>query len=122
MNTYNIYRINEHGEPIKKQTIHAYTIDSAWDGNKGWYTDGLFLITNGDGSEATTEIIRRSDEPTKIPEPDEPAPLRVCEHCLMAIESREGQQITRKIYVDEDNPQKCDWCETDDNDILYEIL
>lgn len=116
MNTYNIYRIDEHGEPKKKQTIHAETIKSAWDGNKGWYTDGLYLITNGDGSEATTEIIRRSDEP------DEPAPLRVCERCLMAIESREGQQITRKIYVDEDDPQKCDWCETDDNGILYEIL
>lgn len=55
-------------------------------------------------------------------ETEEPAPLRVCERCLMAIESREGSQITRKIYVDEDDPQKCDWCETDDNDILYEIL
>ena len=53
---------------------------------------------------------------------EEPAPLRVCERCLMAIESREGSQVTRKIYVDEDSPQKCDWCETDDNDILYEIL
>lgn len=60
--------------------------------------------------------------PQKSPEPEEPAPLRVCEHCLMAIESREGQQITRKIYVDEDDPQKCDWCETDNNDVLYEIL
>lgn len=53
---------------------------------------------------------------------DEPAPLRVCERCLLAIESREGEQITRKIYVDEDNPQKCDWCEESDFDILYEIL
>ena len=49
-------------------------------------------------------------------------PLRVCEHCLMAIESREGSQVTRKIYLDDDDPRICDWCEDEITDILYEIL
>ena len=62
------------------------------------------------------------------PQPEaEPAPpLRVCLHCLQAIESREGQQITRKIYIDEDENPRCDWCEDTANeggfDALYEIL
>jgi hypothetical protein len=68
------------------------------------------------------ERVRLYMIPTNYTPEPEPAPLRVCERCLMAIESREGSQITRKIYVDEDNPQKCDWCEESDFDILYEIL
>ena len=50
-------------------------------------------------------------------------PLRVCEHCLMAIESHEGNQHARRIYVDEEDPteSRCDWCEEDGFDMLYEI-
>ncbi len=48
--------------------------------------------------------------------------LRVCRSCLMAIESREGSQATRKIYIDEDDPTPCDWCGEDLDDTLYEIL
>ena len=51
-----------------------------------------------------------------------PPPLCVCERCLMAIESREGQQVTRRIYIDEDDPRGCDWCEENDFDTLYELL
>lgn len=47
--------------------------------------------------------------------------LWVCEHCLMAIESREGNQATLKHYVDEDE-SKCDWCEEVGFDTLYEIV
>ena len=37
--------------------------------------------------------------------------LKVCDHCLMAIESREGNQATIKHYIDsEDTETKCDWC------------
>lgn len=54
--------------------------------------------------------------------PAAPQPLRVCPRCLMAIESREGSQITRKIYLDDDDETPCDWCEEADSDILYEIL
>ena len=50
--------------------------------------------------------------------------LRVCAHCLMAIESHEGQQVTKTIYPDEDDPieSKCDWCEDDGFDTLYEFI
>ena len=53
--------------------------------------------------------------------------MRVCPHCLMAIESREGTQATMKHYVDYDDVEtRCDWCEeTADEggfDVLYELL
>lgn len=54
--------------------------------------------------------------------PTEKTPLRVCSRCLMAIESREGKQITRQLFIDEDDPTPCDWCENDVFDTLYEIL
>jgi hypothetical protein len=49
--------------------------------------------------------------------------LYVCEHCLWAIESREGNQRALRIYVDEENEteSKCDWCEENGFDTLYEI-
>lgn len=52
------------------------------------------------------------------------APLRVCTQCLMAIESHEGPQITHHVWVDENDKEdsKCDWCEEDGFDELYEIL
>ena len=41
----------------------------------------------------------------------------------MAIESHEGPQITRHIWIDKDDEDsKCDWCEEDGFDELYEIL
>ena len=54
-----------------------------------------------------------------------PEKLTVCERCLMAIESREGAQIVRKIYIDADENPTCDWCEDTADEggfsILYEI-
>lgn len=47
--------------------------------------------------------------------------LWVCEHCLAAIESREGNQATLKYYVDE-NESKCDWCEECGFCELYELI
>ena len=47
--------------------------------------------------------------------------LWVCEHCLAAIESREGNQATLKHYVDEDE-SKCDWCEESGFCELYELI
>lgn len=64
-----------------------------------------------------------TDDREKIPAPTEkPQPLRVCPRCLMAIESREGRQFTRPIYLDDDEPARCEWCEDDISDILYEFL
>ena len=48
--------------------------------------------------------------------------LWVCERCLMAIESREGNQAILKHYIDEDENSRCDWCEEDGYDILYELI
>lgn len=49
--------------------------------------------------------------------------LRVCWHCLLAIESHEGSQSSKAIYVDETDPQEsyCEWCEEEGFDLLYEI-
>ena len=53
----------------------------------------------------------------------------VCEHCLCAIQSREGNQATLchdiKLEYDEedfDKMSKCDWCEEDGFTELYELL
>ena len=50
--------------------------------------------------------------------------LWICDHCLLAIESREGNQATLRHWVDEDDEQesKCDWCEEDGFDRLYELI
>lgn len=49
--------------------------------------------------------------------------LRVCEHCLAAIQSREGSLPYITIYVDlEDDKGKCEWCEQDGFDTLYELI
>lgn len=58
--------------------------------------------------------------------------LMVCEHCLSAIESHEGAQITKKHYIDveldENNDiietleTRCDWCEGYGFDVLVELL
>ena len=55
---------------------------------------------------------------------EEVKPLRVCEHCLMAIESHEGTQATLRIYVDEEdeNESRCDWCEETGFDVLFELI
>lgn len=50
--------------------------------------------------------------------------LYVCEHCLMAIESREGN-MARKIYcTDEEDEQDCtcDWCEESGFSELYQLI
>ena len=54
--------------------------------------------------------------------PEESANLRVCYHCLLGIESHEGRQFTRPIYLDDDEPARCEWCDDDVSDILYEFL
>ena len=48
----------------------------------------------------------------------------ICERCLMAIESREGNQAVLRHWVDEEdeNKSKCDWCEEVGFDTLYELV
>ena len=53
----------------------------------------------------------------------------VCDHCLAAIESREGNQAILRHdidleYDDEDFEEmsKCDWCEENGFDTLFELI
>lgn len=48
----------------------------------------------------------------------------VCEHCLMGIESKEGNQAQLKHYVDEMDAveSRCDWCHECGFDMLYELI
>ena len=50
--------------------------------------------------------------------------LWVCDRCLMAIESHEGNQATLLHYVDEndDEESKCEWCGEIGFDTLYELI
>ena len=50
--------------------------------------------------------------------------LYVCERCLMAIESREGN-FARKIYRTDEEDEldcTCDWCEEGGFDELYQLI
>lgn len=48
----------------------------------------------------------------------------VCDHCLCAIESHEGNQARLAHYVDETDAveSKCDWCKEVGFDTLYELV
>lgn len=50
--------------------------------------------------------------------------LWICEHCLMGIESREGNQATLRHSVDEMDAidSRCDWCKECGFDTLYELV
>ena len=50
--------------------------------------------------------------------------LWVCDHCLLAIWSREGNQATLKHRVDEMDAveSKCDWCKSCGHETLYELI
>lgn len=50
--------------------------------------------------------------------------LCVCEHCLYGIESHEGSLPHITVWVDDEDPveSRCDWCEEDGFDVLYELI
>lgn len=50
--------------------------------------------------------------------------LWVCEHCIMGIESHEGNQATLRHGVDEMDAvdSKCGWCHECGHSILYELI
>ena len=50
--------------------------------------------------------------------------LWVCEHCLCAIESREGNQARLAHSVDETDAvdSRCGWCRECGHDTLYELV
>lgn len=50
--------------------------------------------------------------------------LWVCEHCLMGIESHEGNQATLAHSVDETDAvdSRCGWCKEVGHNVLYELI
>ena len=67
------------------------------------------------------------EEWTSIPYGDDYEPrenMWVCEHCLWAIESREGNLARLAHSVDEQDAveSKCDWCGECGHDTLYELV
>lgn len=52
----------------------------------------------------------------------------VCDHCLAAIESREGylptlrHDIDLEFEPDDVEKSKCDWCQEDGFDVLFELI
>lgn len=50
--------------------------------------------------------------------------MRVCGHCLQAIECHEGKQFAREVdYWDFDADTTCEWCGEDcEGETLYDIL
>ncbi len=59
MHKYSIYRIENDGEPKKKMEYHGLNINSFFNSAKTWLYNGLYLVTNSDGSEAKTFLINR---------------------------------------------------------------
>lgn len=50
--------------------------------------------------------------------------LKVCEHCLLEIESREGNQMKITCFVDENDKVEsmCDLCHENGFNVLWELV
>lgn len=78
-------------------------------------------------NEVCEEFDLTVEEWDSIPYGDDYEPrqtLWVCEHCLCAIESREGNQARLAHYVDETDAvdSRCGWCHECGFDTLYELI
>lgn len=67
------------------------------------------------------EIFNTDTNAVVVKEDVEREKMWVCKKCLMAIESREGNQAILPHFVDEED-SKCDWCEETGFDVLYELV
>lgn len=83
---------------------------------KGMHCFGTDLQKDEWGDNYITQVHEGNFE--SIVEPREK--MWVCDHCLAAIESREGNQATMRHYVDGVD-SICDWCEQS-SDVLYELI
>ena len=74
-----------------------------------------------------SETYKKLQEWESIPYGEDYEPretLWICERCLMAIESREGNQATLRHSVDETDAveSRCGWCKECGFDTLYELV
>lgn len=118
---------------IKVWTSDSMRTDYDWI-NFPYYEDGdvldmgLSIAPNDNYDNIAKSLLKWYDDVKHFTITDNGEILRenmwVCEHCLMAIESREGNQVTLRHRVNEDDDveSKCDWCEEDGFDTLYELV
>jgi hypothetical protein len=87
---------------------------------KGMHCFGTDLQEDEYGDDYITQV--HEGNFCKIVEPREH--LHVCDHCLAAIWSREGNQATLTHHPDEDDLEgsMCDWCEQVGFDTLFELI
>ena len=118
--------------------IKVWTSDDLWTDfdwiNFPYYKDGDVLDMDcaispqEDWERVTDYLLRMYYEVNHLKLANDGMILRdkmwVCEHCLTAIESREGNQATLRHYVDEndDVESECDWCHENGFDTLYELI
>lgn len=120
---------------IKVWTSDYMQTDFDWlnfpyeDGEEPYVWDmSLSVAPNDDYDSLAKSMIKWYDEVKNFTINDDGKILRktmwVCDHCLAAIESREGNQEVLRHSVDEDDDveSKCDWCEEVGFYVLYELI
>jgi hypothetical protein len=112
---------HDYVEHILKVTEIEYDKDYITETNpKGMHCFGTDLQEDEYGDDYITHV--HEGNFCKIVEEREK--MWVCDHCLAAIESREGNQATLRHHPDEDDlaGSMCDWCERVGFDTLYELI
>ena len=109
---------HDYAEHILKVDSIEYHEDWITETNpKGMHCFGTDLEEEVGGDDYITQVT----ESNFCRFPEERKQMWVCDHCLAAIISREGNQATFPHYVEGVDSQ-CDWCEQFGNDVLYELL
>lgn len=135
---YDVIQAKDNPDYAINAGIKVWTSDDMWTDydwlNFPYYKDGEVLdmdcnISPQEGWERVTKyLLKMYYEVCHLKIADDGLILRdkmwVCEHCLRAIESREGNQATLRHSVDEEDDieSKCDWCDEHGFDTLYELI
>lgn len=112
---------HDYSEHILKVDSIEYHEDWITETNpKGMHCFGTDLQEDEWGDDYITQV--HEGNFCKIVEPRDH--LHVCDHCLAAIWSREGDQAILRHHPDEDDLEgsMCDWCECVGFDTLFELI
>ena len=114
------------GSNIEDMNVILKALDKYYD---EWQNDGdpTYCLEEFMVNEVCDEFDLTVEEWDSIPYGNDYEPretLWVCEHCLCAIESREGNQARLAHYVDETDAvdSRCGWCKECGFDTLYELV
>ena len=135
---YDVIQAKDNPDYAINAGIKVWTSDDMWTDydwlNFPYYKDGEVLDMDcnispqEDWERVTKYLLKMYYEVCHLKIADDGLILRdkmwVCEHCLRAIESREGNQATLRHSVDEEDDieSKCDWCDEHGFDTLYELI